>query len=378
MTSKRQILVATRLRLIRTLYPTKLSIQEIAAQMGVDRAKVTHYAKRAGLPLRNPRKPEAIRQEVIRLYQAEQLDMRQITRRAGMPKVDCVRQILTEAGVAIRQREHFFKEDIFADPPSFTAAHAYVLGFIATDGCIRIKRNYRALRIGLKYSDRKLLRDVANFFGYDGDLFVDWDKVKGKWHKRATLTLYSKRLVEDLAALGIGPRKSFTVQAWRGPDHLVPSYWLGCFDGDGGWCRRDGRFDMGFCGTLDMVTAFVDFVEKLSGVRPSVRPHGKTEGIFRTRFGQLGVTQAVTRLMWRDSPICLERKQRVADAVLATSCPVTMEKDELQQLLVKHHGRLYGVARETGRAFQTLQHWCRRYGLDWHSYAIAAPKSPSA
>lgn len=111
-----------------------------------------------------------------------------------------------------------------------TAAKAYLLGFIAADGCIQ---NFTKTSIGLSITihikDRCVLDFLKSEVGNEHELQL----VRAGAHIRYTLT--NKDLVSDLENLGIGQRKSLTLGNFieNVPKHLRGYAILGYFDGDG-------------------------------------------------------------------------------------------------------------------------------------------------
>lgn len=130
-------------------------------------------------------------------------------------------------------RHHFFSEIC-------TSIQAYLLGFIAADGCVNECRH--ALVIQLSDKDVALLelfkiispdakishRDGnMNAKGRNGSKIVD--------HGSTRLVIHSKMLYDSLLALGIEPKKTYKQLSIpkQIPQHLQRFFILGYFDGDG-------------------------------------------------------------------------------------------------------------------------------------------------
>ena len=121
-----------------------------------------------------------------------------------------------------------------------TSIQAYLLGFIAADGCVNEVRH--ALIIQLSDKDASLLElfkiispdakishreGSVNSNGRNGAVITD--------HGSTRLVIHSKMLYESLVAAGIEPRKTYKqLQIPKQiPEHLKRFFILGYFDGDG-------------------------------------------------------------------------------------------------------------------------------------------------
>lgn len=107
---------------------------------------------------------------------------------------------------------------------------AYILGFIASDGCV----SRGALKIGLQYNDIGLLKDIKNQLEFSGDIKSRDVKLKNKIYKAVYLDIYNKYLVDQLKVLGICERKSFQLSRFDFiPEEYEMDFIRGYFDGDG-------------------------------------------------------------------------------------------------------------------------------------------------
>ncbi len=115
---------------------------------------------------------------------------------------------------------------------------AYVLGFIASDGCIgvneykdgsRIKKKY-VLTFNLQESDVKLLEDIKSEFSYEGNV-RRYRNNNGSYY--CTLRIHSKKIIKDLQSIGIHERKSLDLTLPKIPTEYQLDFIRGYFDGDG-------------------------------------------------------------------------------------------------------------------------------------------------
>lgn len=139
---------------------------------------------------------------------------------------------------AFRLRYESVRHDYFGDVRTHT--QAYLLGLLAADGCVG--DDFR-IQLQLAIKDR-ILVDLIRDEIAPGVLVTERATQASD---QAAFCISSKQIAADLAAYGVTPRKSFTLQ-W--PDRLVRelkgAYICGAFDGDGtlGWVKdsRSGNF----------------------------------------------------------------------------------------------------------------------------------------
>ena len=202
-----------------------------------------------------------------------------------------------------------------------TADKAYLLGFIATDGCI----NKNTLAIVLKATDRPFLERITSVLDcnvpvreYECRPSLPGDKSRTKTYRSATLFITSQQIVRDLLAHGIGPRKTHTVEFWSGPDNLMPHYARGCLDGDGciHFSKRDKQWIITFVGNPMMADGFAAFLKKRIGVSLRNRQDkGKYVVFYCCRVAD---THAIAQFLYAGATLFLPRKKKLADAILAT------------------------------------------------------------
>lgn len=121
-----------------------------------------------------------------------------------------------------------------------TPDKAYWLGFIAADGCIKLRNekyeNY-ILSIGLGQKDSTHLNKLKKCLDYEGTLKTETclhSKTK-KYYTTVYLRIARTILCEDLIKQGIGRDKSEKLKLPDLSDDLMRHYLRGLIDGDGGW-----------------------------------------------------------------------------------------------------------------------------------------------
>ncbi len=189
-----------------------------------------------------------------------------------------------------------------------TPESAYVLGLLATDGCV-----YQDKQVILTQSGedgRELLEQVQRRTG--GSLYAGGGKSKS--HRNShRLVLFGRDVVDVVAVHGIVARKTETVAFPDLSRDAVPHFVRGVLDGDGcvsSWCSKGRKTPV--LG-VEIVTASFAFVQ---GLRRAVRDGcGEEMRVNRTGSAyalRLACLKAITFLDWiyRDSRpgLRLERK----------------------------------------------------------------------
>lgn len=119
---------------------------------------------------------------------------------------------------------------------TWSRSMAYVLGFIATDGCVTYEPGEK-YELRIESADKEILEKIRACMGSNHPLhqYNREDLIQGEYHRSTTWTLSirSKRLVSDVIHLGITPRKSLTLAYPNVPDEFQADFIRGVFDGDG-------------------------------------------------------------------------------------------------------------------------------------------------
>ncbi len=151
----------------------------------------------------------------------------------------------------------------------------YVLGIMFSDGNLSTKGT--KFKIGLKSEDKYLL-------GKLGMLLKGGDKLRyntpqDSYELEGTHPVLYQQFLDH----GLTPQKSLTLVI---PEHLKDNqhFWRGMIDGDG-WVtvsKRDNRFTLGICGTLDICRKFKDYTTNIIG------PHKCNEYVRKGRHHNYG------------------------------------------------------------------------------------------
>jgi hypothetical protein len=186
---------------------------------------------------------------------------------------------------------------------------AYWLGFVSADGgIIRSGRTF-ALRVELAAKDRGHLLQLREDVGSNKPLVP---------HGRAfCLNLDSWRMVEALERLGVGPRKSTTLQAWEGPPELMRHYWRGMVDGDGCIHKVRTRPDwvIQLAGSQPSVTAYGEWARLMAGAKASPRRAKNDCWTFATTGTRMPQRLAIA--LYEKATVALPRKLHLAQSLIA-------------------------------------------------------------
>ena len=159
----------------------------------------------------------------------------------------------------------------------WSAEMAYILGLIITDGCIT-----KEGRISLSMNDSEILEKVKIAMGSKHPIILSKHQ-QGLYH----FNFARERLVNDLAKLGIGPRKSLTVKFPPIPDAFMCDFVRGVFDGDGSvfFVKNSEAYPLRtkFCsGSKDFITGLELNLQKLGLPRRNIYEQKTKNGLYYT------------------------------------------------------------------------------------------------
>jgi hypothetical protein len=192
---------------------------------------------------------------------------------------------------------------------------AYWLGFILADGSLQIRKSGQAvLKLSLAIEDKNHLQKFLNFIQCNMPIkeYLVGNGLNSNKSKSCEITITSKKIVEDLGKLGIGPRKSFTVEMPSVREDLVRHLIRGIWDGDGSVLFRKNkptntnfRPELQLCGNYKVLETVQNYlISKLSISKVNLC---KTSSIFLFRYvGQAG--QQVANYLYDNANVFLDRK----------------------------------------------------------------------
>lgn len=188
-----------------------------------------------------------------------------------------VYMVLKKCNIPIKRRgsytKYHFNENFFENIDD--KSKAYWVGFIAADGCVDEKRN--SLLIGLSQKDRmqlQLFKTSINSTHPIFDRFAKYSNSSSSFTPKSGcnfshITLISTKMTKDLVRLGLTSRKTFKLTVPNIPNHLLPHFWRGLFDGDG-YCylqKKRGKrnpvnmyFETGISCNEHIADSFLEFL----------------------------------------------------------------------------------------------------------------------
>jgi transposase-like protein len=191
---------------------------------------------------------------------------------------------------------------------------AYWMGFLMADGCVY---GGNSVQLTSHVRDTPHLEAFLRFVG-SPDRPV---RVRGQ---TAIATVYSPKLVADLTAHGVVPRKSYGTWASKRLARM-PSFWLGVIDGDGTVGVSRAPY-IALCGSRPLMKQYQRFLA-------DVVLGGRYQQMFRRADGLCVVTmegESARRLadaLYSASPTSLERKAEKARAALGYSSLLTPDPE---------------------------------------------------
>ncbi len=203
------------------------------------------------------------KEDLGKLYLEEKRSLEDIARLYGVSRVavwkyckdgHLIRRNRSEARLEAQKKgkvpqNYFDINDLFFSV--WSSEMAYVLGLIATDGCIS-----RSGTVALCINDRELLQKVKSLMGSTHNI-----KCYGHQEGLYNFSFSRQKLVSDLNKLGIFPNKSLTIRFPAVPDDFLTDFIRGVFDGDGSvfFDERSENYPV----RTKFVSSSRDFIEKL-------------------------------------------------------------------------------------------------------------------
>lgn len=223
--------------------------------------------------------------------------------------------LFTNGNRSKRAIRHNFFQDIC------TSLQAYLLGFIAADGCVNELRH--ALIIQLSDKDASLL-DLFKIISPDAKISHRQSSVNPTGRNGAEITdhgstrlvIHSKMLYESLIELGIEPRKTYKQLSIpkQIPEQLRKFFLLGYFDGDGYATSfilkryNTLRAKAGICSKTNNI--LLEFQQELArnGIKTNLT-YDKRDDMYHLTTASSAQILAFYQYLYTDTSLGLERKK---------------------------------------------------------------------
>jgi hypothetical protein len=298
---------------------------DIARRYGTDRSNILVVVRENGgtiRPMGNPtQKPltDAEREIILAEYAAGRSTPK-IAKGLGRGATT-VSRVLTDAGVERRTDADYAKYTL--DHAAFAAVtdeSAYWAGFLMADGCVYRPEDGQACIYATAHEDDKGHLESLRAFLKATAPIRTWQQTEtsysGGRSRVSRLSMRSDRLADDLAKLGVVPRKSLTARATVLAENM--HFWRGVIDGDGyltwqthrrkDWSRRYPCFGLsgGSRHLLEQYSAFARLYvpeAKASVLRLGTAYHVRLSGTHAARMAAI---------MYTHGAVALPRKAAVA------------------------------------------------------------------
>lgn len=210
----------------------------------------------------------------------------------------------------------------------------YIAGFIAADGCVKIRKGRAALRyelqIGLSKTDKEFLEQLKIILKTDApinDFLIKNSKRNKKWNDTwaSQLTITSEKLVRDLEKFNIVPRKSliYTFPEWLIDHPLVHHFMRGYNDGDGSFYipklaegKHTEQIYFSLRGTLDFLGVYRYLFERECGIEVRYDDIRTSSGHGCLEYGGNGIVSKIAQFLYKDATIFLPRKKQIIQHLL--------------------------------------------------------------
>lgn len=251
------------------MYPdANVSLAQLEEHFGRRRGTIQQQARRQRLRRHKREWSEQDILDLIRMYTDEDIPAEQMISRFGYTW----RIICHKAAALQVRRPHPNTRQVKRDYFNVidTDEKAYWLGFIAADGTVVCNSRQYSVILDLQPRDLHWLERFR-------DTIAPGAKITKHGSRSCSVSIGSKEMVRDLMALGIGPRKSNTLEWPDIPEAFVIPFLLGYFDGDGSFTPRAGRsgYQWLLLGTLDFLCVARDYIQRYVDVKlkEPVRQH---------------------------------------------------------------------------------------------------------
>ncbi len=211
-------------------------------------------------------------------------------------------------------RKYTLNENYFEDIN--TEEKAYWLGFLHAEAGVSVNKKGNQLIVSLSQGDGQHLFKLAAALQTNAPIRnYEYLKKNGKLNKYTKFCLtYSGKLAETLTKLGVKPKKSHTLLPAQLDESLMRHYWRGLFDGDGHIMQTRTWWKTGLCGSKPCVEGFKKWANHVSGTKANVQPD---HSVYSFTIQGVGAPQALITEMYKDNTVSLDRKQKIAEVLMA-------------------------------------------------------------
>jgi len=236
---------------------------------------------------------------------------------------------------------------------------AYVSGFIAADGNISDRGG---IQIHLSYKDIGHLRKIKNTIEASNKIVVAYTVIGDKQYKKCIISFGSKYMSSSLVAIGIGPRKSLTLEFPKIPYEYLSHFIRGYFDGDG--CIASSLINIDLIGTYSFLDTCAEIFYKECGVARIKPKKKKDKNAFNIVYNTKNALK-VLRFIYRDAEIYLDRKFNLYQKMeeTRTNYKTFWDKEEIDVITENKDDMLKMISMLDSRTESSIRHKLLRLGL---------------
>lgn len=308
----------------------KLSMRQTAKSLSCSRSTIRRRLRSLSIPIREGMeqlrisKPEnhyPTKQEIQQLCADYEngLPMNQVAEGHSLSLATVKRHLHANKTTTRKRSDYPVWRKYFCNNAFFnnvdSEQKAYWLGFIAADGCVKVRcQNRYTLYIGLKYSDRQHLQTFLNHLGSDNP--VNISRIMG--YKQARIEISSKQLCQSLIRLGITPRKSLTLEMPPLLGKLTHHYIRGYFDGDGSVSIAKNQQDVAVvftCGSLNHLATMQQHLHKELNLHGYPIYQNNSNNVKRLTYTST-FAKRLLRYIYSGATVYLPRKWPIARAAM--------------------------------------------------------------
>lgn len=193
-----------------------------------------------------------------------------------------------------------------------TEAKAYILGLIASDGCVT-NTNYFAIAS----TDYDILQIIKQELEYTGDIYIPQRNEKCEWNTTYRINFSSKKICQALSQYGIRPNKSLSYDHMPNiSSSLLHHYVRGYFDGDGSIWRSTcisnykyhyDRWALSIIATKNKCLRFQEYFLRSIDEKGHIA-NSNTDEMKYIKFDSNRALNKIYNLLYNDANLYMKRK----------------------------------------------------------------------
>lgn len=301
-------------------YNNGLSCKKIGEKLKMNTTTIFNILKRNNITLRTKGGIEKLPINKIKnMYINDHQTLKQISEHFNVT-IETIRSLILKENIKIRNMsEHHnpnLNHDYFENINN--EYKAYFLGFLITDGNIgktdlKNGKPTKSIKFSLKKEDKYILEIFKSQLGEENLCLYD-DK-----RGCSTLTVYSKKLTNDLKKYGVVTNKTWKTFLPSLDEGLMKHLIRGLIDGDG-WItyhitsKGKNGYGLGLCGNKDLVIDVKNYLcNKLNvyNIKPNIR-----NKLYSIKWGSKKDILTICNYLYNESNVYLYRKYKVYQKIL--------------------------------------------------------------